>query len=89
MDYSFCRYIQGIRNNSRYLSSHADSAEVRTHQTQTVVKPEDWFSSDELKEMEGGASKPGSGAIVDALWALRDHMNNESRKISSYLEKHS
>ena len=95
------RYIQGMKTNSKHLSSTTDSATLRSSgqiSSTSLPKAEDWFGTDAIKSLEnvGGPSmvvKPGAAplrqqdaAVLDALWQLRDHMNKESWKLASYLD---
>ena len=81
------RYIQGVKSNSKHLSPSADSASMQSISTAPrpqSVQAEDWFSPEAVKDLGGGV-KPTDGAVVDALWALRDHMMMESAKLDNYL----
>ena len=51
------------------------------------MQAEDWFSPDAVKSLGGGV-KPTDGAVVDALWALRDHMMMESARLDNYLSQY-
>ena len=98
------RYIQGMKCNSRHLSSTVDSSVLRSsNQTASVppAKAEDWFGSDALKAVTGGeeeeeeasvtplTQKEKDKAVMDALWALRDIMNRDSLKLANYLDSYS
>ncbi len=94
------RYIQGLRGNSRHLSSTSDSASLRSSgQTANVRAPqaEEWFGLDALKAVTGGGGRAGTAvasqkekdkAVMDALWALRDVMNRDSTRLATYLDNY-
>ena len=83
------RYIQGMEKNSKNLSPSADSATLRSTCTPPApIKPEDWFSPEALEKMGGGpGKKPSNKVVVDALWALRDKMIQDTLKLDEFLEQ--
>ena len=70
----FCRYIEGLRDNSSSLSSWSEHAD-QTHPKNPNPLPTDWL----------GDSEHGYDSAVDALWALRDHMLRDSVSISKII----
>lgn len=81
-----------MKANSKHLSPSTDSATVRsTHHAlprPQSLKVEDWFAPEAIKNLGGGSGvKPSDPAVIDALWALRDHMMMESAKIENYLRQ--
>ena len=77
-----------MKANSKHLSPSADSSTVRsTHALPRPqsVKAEDWFGPEAIGTLGGGAgTKPSDPAVMEALWALRDHMMMESAKLDNY-----
>ncbi len=77
-----------MKSNAKHLSPSADSATVRSspHALPPAqsVQAEEWFGPEAIKNI-GGGTKPSDPAVIDALWALRDHMMMESAKLDNYL----
>jgi hypothetical protein len=86
---SGCRYIQGIKSNSRYLSVNADSDSLRASNVATPKEPlkaEEWFAPEAIKNLGGGVN-PSGQVVANALWALRDKMIRDSTLIDEFLKQ--
>ena len=72
-----CRYIKGLESDSQYMSTLKSSREIRqSHQlAPSRVRPTDWIDAQALKD------KKDSASLVDALWALRDQLLQDSLNI--------
>ena len=74
------RYIQGLESDSPLMSSCESSQTIRENQRSHPPKPilaSDWLSPEAIQH---------SDSVVDALWALRDHMLQDSVKLTRYLD---
>ena len=71
------RYIKGLESDSQYMSSLESSRQIRrTHQlAPTYIRPTDWIDFEALKDRKDSAS------LIDALWALRDQLVQDTLNI--------
>ena len=76
-DVCIYRYIKGLESDSQYMSTLKSSREIRqSHQlAPSRVRPTDWIDAQALKD------KKDSASLVDALWALRDQLLQDSLNI--------
>ena len=85
-----CRYIQGVRSNSRYLSVNTDSATLRSTPAAATPPPPkagEWFAPKAIKTLEDDGGRLSDPAVIDALWALRDHMIKDSVQLRDYVHR--
>lgn len=78
------RYIKQVQTNSEYMSSLQEATEMRGSINPTPPKPlrpGDWLAPEALDRTD-------SSSVLDALWALRDHMLQDSCRLSNYMEKY-
>ena len=75
----YMKHLRTLQSNSKYMSSLDSSEKVRREQRFDPPKPiqaSDWLSSDLIKK----------GTVAEVLWALRDHMMQDSLKLHRYLD---
>lgn len=73
-------YIRGLQSNSAHMSSFESSQTVREKQRFHAPKPiraSDWLSPEVIRE---------SANVVETLWAMRDHLLQDSLAIARHLE---
>lgn len=76
------RYIKALQSNSPHMSSCKNSTELRSStQPPAPLKPidaSDWLGSDVLDVTKDNTT------ILNTLWALRDHLQQESTKLDKF-----
>lgn len=76
------RYLQGLRSNKQHFSNWHDSQTVQQcgmAQAPASLQPAKWISPKAV---------PNNKNITDALYQLRDHLLQDSAKLSKYLSSH-
>ena len=66
------------------MSSLQDATEIRASRNPVPpnpLRPGDWLAP-------GAIEKTDSASVVDALWALRDHMLQDSCRLAELLERY-
>ena len=78
------RYIRGLQSGSKYMSNCESSEKIRATQQPHPprhVQVSDWVAPEALQQ--GG----NLSVLKDALWALRDHLLIDSKKLAKHLEE--
>ncbi|XP_065909359.1 protein polybromo-1-like [Dysidea avara] len=79
----YTRYLEGLRSNKQHLSNWQYSQTVQQEQgmvqTPAGLQPTKWISPKAV---------PSNKNITDALYQLRDHLLQDTAKLSKYLSSH-